>query len=412
MLNGASPNSKGTDAASARRGARKRSGTTAIDFLFTEEQNILRESVRRMMDKVATPEYIRQHDREHAFPHELYEQWVRMGLFSMPFPEEYGGLGGNAIDMMIIAEEISRKGYDFYASYAAGVFTAHTILKQGSEEQKRYWLPRFFSGEIKLSTSMSEPGAGSDVGALRTSAVRDGDGWVINGQKLWATGAGVPGNVIALFVKTDTKAHYRQGMSLFLVDSDAAGIELRKLDLLGRSSVGTYEIFLSDVQVAPDRLIGGENNGWKCLLSGLQYERLTSASGYYGCAQTVIDTALQYAKDRKQFGRAIGSNQAIAHMFADMQTEVDAARMLTWRAAWMIANGQDALREITMAKLFGSETYVKVAAAAMQIMGGYGYNMEFDMQRLFRDSRSVTIGAGTSQMQRNLLAGLMGLKVQ
>ncbi|MEK7875136.1 MAG: acyl-CoA dehydrogenase family protein [Pseudomonadota bacterium] len=383
-----------------------------MDFKFTDEQNILRESVRRMMDKIATPEYIRQHDRERAFPDELYDAWVEMGLLRMPFPEAYGGLGGNAVDMMIIAEEISRKGFDFYASYAAGVFTAHTLLKKGSEEQRRDWLPRFFSGDIKLSTSMSEPGAGSDVGAIRATATRDGDDWVINGQKLWATGAGVKTNVISLYVKTDPKAHYRQGMSLFLVDNDAAGVEVRKLDLLGRGCVGTYEIFFNDVRVPHDRLVGGKNNGWECLLAGLQYERLTSAAGYHGCSQAVIDMALQYAKDRKQFGRPIGTNQAIAHMFADMQTEVDAARLLTWRAAWMIANGEDALREISMAKLFGSETFVKVAASAMQIMGGYGYNMEFDMQRYFRDSRSVTIGAGTSQMQRNLIAGLMGLKVQ
>lgn len=383
-----------------------------MDFKFSEEQNILRESVRRMMDKIATPEYIRQHDRERAFPDELYGAWVEMGLFRMPFPETYGGLGGNAIDMMIIGEEISRKGFDFYASYAAGVFTAHTLLKKGSEEQKRHWLPRFFSGDIKLSTSMSEPDAGSDVGAIRATATREGDEWVINGQKLWATGAGIKSNVISLYVKTDTKAHYRQGMSLFLVDNDAAGVELHKLDLLGRGCVGTYEIFFNNVRVPHERLVGSENKGWECLLSGLQYERLTSAAGYHGCSQAVIDTALQYSKDRKQFGRPIGTNQAIAHMFADMQTEVDAARLLTWRAAWMIAKGQDALREISMAKVFGSETYVKTAAAAMQIMGAYGYNMEFDMQRLFRDSRSVTIGAGTSQMQRNLIACLMGLKVQ
>ena len=365
-----------------------------------------------MMDRVATPEYIRRHDRARSYPHELYDAWVDMGLMRMPFPEEYGGLGGNAIDMMIIAEEISRKGYDFYAAYAAGIFSAHTILKKGSEEQKRDWLPRFFDGRVKLSTSMSEPGAGSDVGSIRTSARREGDEWVITGQKLWATGAGVERNVISLYVKTDTAAHYRKGMSLFLVENDAKGLELRKLDMLGRSSVGTYEIFFNDVRVPHERLVGGENQGWECLLSGLQYERLTSAAGYYGCSQTVIDTALAYARERKQFGRPIGANQVIAHTFADLQTEVDAARLLTWRAAWMIANGQDALREISMAKLMGSETFVKVAASAMQILGGYGYNMEFDMQRLFRDSRSVTIGAGTSQMQRNLIAGLMGLKVQ
>ena len=383
-----------------------------IDFEFTVEQNILRESVRKMMDRIATPACITRHDKAQSFPHELYDAWVEMGLLRMPFPEAYGGLGGNAIDMMIIAEEISRKSYDFYASYSAGVFSAYAILRKGSEAQKQQWLPRFFAGDIKLSTSMSEPDAGSDVGAMRTHAVRDGDTWIINGQKLWATQAGVAGNVICLYVKTDTQAHYREGMSLLLVPNDTPGVECRKLDLLGRGCVGTYEVFLNDVRVPHDHLIGGENKGWECLLAGLQYERLTTAAGYYGCAQTVIDTALAYAKDRKQFGRPIGANQVIAHMFADMQTEVDAARLLTWRAAWMLSKGQDALREISMAKLMGSETYVKTASAAMQILGGYGYNMEFDMQRLFRDSRSVTIGAGTSQMQRNLIAGLMGLKIQ
>jgi len=325
---------------------------------------------------------------------------------------EYGGLGGNAIDMMIIAEEIARKSYDFYASFSANVFSAYSLLQKGSEAQKHKWLGALFDGRIKLSTSMSEPDAGSDVGALRSTAVRDGEAWVINGQKLWATQAGVPGDVICLYVKTDTKSHYRDGLSMFLVPNDTPGVECRKLDLLGRSCTGTYEIFLTDVRVSDEQRVGEVNKGWECLLAGIQYERLTTAAGYYGCSQTVIDTALQYAKERRQFGRPIGENQVIAHMFADMQTEVDAARLLTWRAAWMLAQGRDALREISMAKLMGSETYVKTAAAAMQILGGYGYNMEFDMQRLFRDSRSVTIGAGTSQMQRNLIAGLMGLKVR
>ena len=383
-----------------------------MDFDFTDEQNILRESVRRVMDKIATPEYIREHDRNQRYPAEVYQAWVDLGLLSMPFPEEVGGLGGGPVDMMIIAEEIASKGYDFYAAYAAGVFTAHCLLKKGSPEQARHWLPRFFNGEIKLSTSISEPGAGSDVGALRTTARRDGDDWVISGQKLWATGAGTPGNVISLYARTDPSAHYRDGLSLFLIDNDTPGVECRKLDMLGRYCVGTYEIFLDNVRVPADRLVGGENKGWGCLLAGLQYERLTSAAGYYGCSQAVIDMALAYVKERKQFNKPIGANQVIAHTFADLQTEVDAARLLTWRAAAMMEKGRDALREITMAKLFGSETFVKVAAAGMQVMGAYGYNMEYDMQRLFRDSRSVTIGAGTSQIQRNLIANLMGLKIQ
>ncbi len=383
-----------------------------MDFDFSEEQNLLRDSVRRMMDKLATPEYVRRLDREQAYPYELYNAWTEMGLLRMPFPEEYGGLGGNVFDMTIIAEELSRKSFDFFTAYGGSVFCGLNLVRKGSEEQKRYWIPKLVSGEIKMSISMSEPDAGSDIGAMRTTARRDGNYWVINGQKVWATGAGAKNNVINVYVKTDPKANHRQGMSLFLVDNDTPGVQLRKLDMLGRRCVGTYEIFFNDVRVSADRLVGGENKGWECVLSGLQVERIASTAGYCGGAQAVIDDALQYAKDRKQFGRPIGTFQSIAHMLADMQTEVEAARVMMWRAAWMAANGKDALREISMAKLFGSEVYVKVANMGMQILGAYGYNMEFDMQRHFRDARSTTIGAGTSQMQRNLIAGLMGLKVQ
>lgn len=383
-----------------------------MDFEFTEEQNMLRDSVRKMMDKLATPEYIRRLDREQAYPYELYDAWVEMGLLRMPFPEQYGGLGGNVIDMAIISEEMSRKSFDFFTAYGGSVFCGLNVLRKGTDQQKAHWIPKLLSGEVKFSISMSEPDAGSDIGAMRTTARRDGDEWVINGQKLWATGAGARGNVINVYVKTDPKAHYRQGMSLFLVNNDTPGIKLRKLDMLGRRCVGTYEIFFDDVRVPADRLIGGENKGWECLLSGLQVERITSTAGHCGGAQAVVDLALEYAKNRKQFARPIGTFQAIGHMLADMQTEVEAARALMWRAAWMVATGKDALRDISMAKLFASETYAKVANLGMQIFGAYGYNMEFDMQRHFRDARSVTIGAGTSQVQRNLIANLMGLKLQ
>ena len=217
--------------------------------------------------------------------------------------------------------------------------------------------------------------------------------------------------MINVYVKTDAHAHYRQGLSLFLIPNDTPGVETSKLDMLGLRCVGTYEA-LNDVRVPSDQLIGGENKGWDVVLSGLQVERVVAAAAACGGAQAVVDLALQHAKERKQFGRPIGTFQAIAHMLADMQTQVEAARALMWRAAWMVSSGKDALREITMAKLFAGETYAKVANMGMQVLGAYGYNMECDMQRHFRDSRAATIAAGSSQMQRNLLAGLMGLKVQ
>jgi alkylation response protein AidB-like acyl-CoA dehydrogenase len=291
------------------------------------------------------------------------------------------------------------------------MFCGLNVLRKGSEEQKRTWLPRLMAGEVKMSISISEPDAGSDAGAMRTRARRDGEHWVIDGQKLWATGAGAKGNVICLYAKTDTQVNYRQGMSLFLVDNEAPGVRLRKLDMLGRRSVGTYEIFFDDVRVTADRLVGGEHKGWECLLSGLQLERICTTAGYCGAMQAVLDLAVGYAQERKQFGKPIGSFQAIAHLLADTATELEAARTLMWRAAWLASTGANALREISIAKLFASEAYVRAANTGMQVLGAYGYNMEFDMQRHFRDSRAATIAAGSSQLQRNLIAGLMGLKV-
>jgi alkylation response protein AidB-like acyl-CoA dehydrogenase len=383
-----------------------------MDFSFTDEQKMLRESVRKLMDRHAPPEYIRRLDKEQAYPYALYDAWVEAGLLRMPFPEAYGGLGGSIIDMAIISSELAYRSADLSMAFGGSVFCGLNILKKGSEDQKRYWLPKLLSGEIKMTISMSEPDAGSDIGAMRTHARRDGNQWVVNGQKLWATGAAAKNNVINMYVKTAPEAHYREGMSLILIDNDTPGIEMRKLDMLGRRCVGTYEIFLTDVRVPGDRIVGGENKGWEVVLSGLQVERVTAAAGSCGAAQAIVDCALAYAKERKQFGRPIGTFQAIAHMLADMETEVAAAWSLMWRAASIVASGEQGLKEITMAKLFCAETYVKVANLGMQVLGGYGYNMEFDMQRYFRDSRAATVAAGSSQIQRNLLANLMGLKVQ
>lgn len=382
-----------------------------MDFSFTEEQRMLQDSVHRVMNDLATPEYIRACDREQRFPEKLYSAWVDLGLLRLPFPQAYGGLGGNVIDMVIMAEAISYKSFDFFTALGASLFCGLNLHAKGSEQQKDYWLPKLLAGEIKFSVSMSEPEAGSDVGAMRTTAVRDGDDWVVNGHKLWATSAGAPNNVIHMYVKTDTQSSPQKGVSLLLVDNTAPGLELRKLEMLGRRCTGTYEIHCDQVRVAQDRVVGGENNGWQVVMAGLQVERVTVTAGYVGGMQAILDEALQYAKDRKQFGRPIGANQAISHMLADMQTDLEVARTMMWRAAWMLSSGADALKEISIAKLFASEAYVRMANCAMQILGAYGYSMEFDMQRHFRDARSVTIGAGTSQMQRNLIAARMGLKV-
>ena len=381
-------------------------------FALTSEQKLLQDTVRKLHEKHAPRDYIRRLERDSAYPYELYQAWVDAGLFGVAFPEQYGGSGGSILDLFIVVREIAYNSIDFQMSYGGCVFCGLNILRKGSEEQKEYWLPKLINGERRLSISISEPDAGSDVGAIRTRAVRDGKQFVVNGQKLWNTGAGARDLTLSVYVKTDTAVHYRSGMSLLLIDNDAPGVSFNKLDMLGRRCTGTYEVFFTDAHVDDSRLVGGENKGWDCLLAGLQVERMVSAAGNCGAAQAIVDLASTYAKERKQFGRPIGSNQAIAHMLADMQTETAAAYALTWQAASAIDAGEDAFKEITMAKLKAAETYVAVANLGMQVIGGLGYSKEFDMERLYRDARPSTIAAGTSQIQRNLIAGMMGHKVQ
>ncbi len=301
---------------------------------------------------------------------------------------------------------------DLVMAYAGALFCGLTVARKGSDEQKKKWIPTLIDGRIKFSIGISEPDAGSDVGAIRTIARKDGKDWVLNGRKVWQSGAGAKNNIICTYARTDSAAHYRDGMSYFLVENDRPGVGMRKLDMLGRYCMGTYEVTFDNVRVPDGQLVGGVNKGWEVLLSGLQTERITVAACDVGSAQGAVDLALDYAKERKQFGRPIGNFQAIAHMLADMQTEVEAARSLMYRAAWMVDAGHNALREINMAKLFASEVYVKVANLGMQIYGGNGYSMDYPMQRHFRDARVATVVAGTSQIMRNMIAGGMGLKPQ
>lgn len=383
-----------------------------MNFDYTEEQSILLDNLRRMMDTEATPEYIREHDESGLYPYEVYEAWVAMGLIGLPFPESYGGFGGNVIDMALVGEELGRKAYSFLEAYGLSVFSGLSLLNNGNEEQKKIWLPRLIKGEIRMSISMTEPDAGSDAGNMRTLATRDGNDWVINGQKVFSTAADARNNVITLYCKTDLEAPYQKGITAFLVPNDTPGVETRRLRTFGANMLGLNEVFFDNVRISDAQRIGAVNGGWNCMLSGLLFERIVTSAGYVGNAQTVVDQALAYAKERKQFGRPIGEFQAIAHMLADMQTRVDASRMLMLRAAAKVAKGEPALREVTEAKLFGSETFVAVANQGMQILGGYSYMMEYDMQRHYRDARSTTIAAGSSQMLRNLIANTMGLKVR
>lgn len=381
-----------------------------MDFSVSEEQRMLRDTLTSLMARHAPAERLSAWDEARSYPEDLYRHWAEAGLIQLAFPEEYGGLGGSPADVAMVVEEISKHSADLCMPYSSAVFCGLNILRNGNEAQKRHWLPLILSAQKKMLIAMSEPGAGSDATAMSTFAHRDGDHYVINGQKLWVTGAGLKDAVLSVYLKTDRTVSHKEGVSLLLVDASTPGVELRKLDMLGRRCSGTYEIFFKDVRVSAEALIGGEGHGWQCLMSGLQYERAVSAASSCGGAQGVVDIVTAYVKDREQFGRPIGTFQALAHRIADMQTRVDAARMLTQKAVWLSTQGDVALREISEAKLFASETYVAVANEAVQLMGAYGLSREYAIERHFRDARSATIAAGTSEMLRNLIAGVMSLR--
>jgi alkylation response protein AidB-like acyl-CoA dehydrogenase len=381
-----------------------------FDFSPTVEQQDMVAAVRSMLDGVATEEYLRTHDDAEQYPYELYRQFVDMGLLALPFPEDHGGLGRGILDFALVAEEIGRKGYDLAAVYGIPIFNALTVLRHGSDEQRRRWIGELIAGRVRFAVAITEPGSGSDAGSMRTSARRVEGGWLLNGEKVFCSGAAVDDTVIAVYCRTDPAATRQAGLGLLLVDNTTPGLEINLIRTLGRHMLPTTQLVFRDAFVPEDRLVGKPGDGWACLLGGLQLERIVTSCAYVGNAQTVMDEALAYATQREQFGRRIGDFQVIAHMLADMQTEIDAARLLTYRAAWVLDQGRDALLEISMAKLFGSEAFLRVANNGMQILGGYGYTMEMAMQRHLRAARGSTITAGTSQMQRETIARRLGLR--
>jgi alkylation response protein AidB-like acyl-CoA dehydrogenase len=265
------------------------------------------------------------------------------------------------------------------------------------------------SGRIRFSISISEPSAGSDAANTKTRAIPDGDGFVLRGQKLWCSGAAAKDVVIAMLVRTDPDAKKHSGLSVFLVPNDTKGLDIRRLPTMARHATGTTEIFVDDARVERSQVLGELGKGWSIITDHLELERIAVSAGYVGNAQQAVDDALRYAHERIQFDRPIFDFQVIRHMLADMQTKVDAARLLVYRAADLATRGIPCSKEVSMGKLFASETLQEVSRMGMQILGGHGMLPEADMERYFREGMQSTIGAGTSQIQRTIIAKAMRL---
>jgi len=382
-----------------------------MDFGRSDEQQLLQETANRFVADVCPPERAKQWDDEHRYPAELFTGFADMGWFELPFPEEQGGGGGGAAELAIIAEALGHASLDVAQCFILTLMGGLLIQQWGTDDMRRELLPAVMRAERRLSIGMSEPDAGSDAAALRTFAEDKGDSFVVNGQKMWCTGAGLPGTDIVLYVRTNRDAVKHHGLSVLLLDPHAPGVELRKIDTLARHILGTYEVYLDNVEIPKSHLLGHVDGGWEVMLSSLDVERVLISGGYVGAAQATVDEALAYAKQRHAFGRPIGEFQAITHALADIQTEVDAARLLVQRAAWMHDEGVDSGgRAGAMAKLKGSETYVAAARLGMQIFAGHGFATESTMSFRYRESIVAPISGGTSQIQRNAIARTMGLR--
>lgn len=374
---------------------------------LNESQALWLDTVNRFMDNEIGVEYIRKCDVNRDYPYEAYEKIAKQGWLGLLFSEEEGGAGGDIFDYTLMAEGLGKYGFDFAAAILVPTFTAMNIAKYGTAAQKDKYIRPFIEGKIRFSVSISEPDAGSDASNTKTRARRDANGdWIVSGQKLWCSGAAAKDVVIAMLVRTDPDNKHG-GLSVLLIPNDTPGLVINKLPTLSRHATGTTEIFLDNVRVPADAMLGEEGQGWKIITEHLELERCSVAAAYVGNAQEAVSNAVRYAHERIQFGKQLWDFQVLKHMLADRQTEVDAARLLCYRAAQMAAEHRPCSREVSMAKLYGSETLKACALTGMQVLGGYANLPEADMERYLRESIQCTIGGGTSQIQKTIIAKSM-----
>jgi len=328
---------------------------------------------------------------------------VEQGWFALTLPEEFGGIG-DYMDMAAFLEVAAYHSIGLTRFWNVSVnMVGGAIARFADDRIKRAVLPELVRGGNWFAFALSENGSGSDAAALTTRAVADGDDFIVDGTKMWITGA-AQAKYILTAVRTDPQAKKHEGISLLLIPTDAPGVEVRAIDMLGGGAVRTCEVNYTAVRVAKSWLVGDLHLGWKRLTSVLAKERVALATMCVGAAQAAVDLARWYALDRKQFGQPIFDFQAVSHMLSDMQTQVDAARMMAYRAARLLADGQPCESESSQAKYFASDTYVKVATDGLQVMGANGFSMEFAMQRHYRESKMFQIFGGTNQIQRTIVA--------
>jgi alkylation response protein AidB-like acyl-CoA dehydrogenase len=373
-----------------------------VDFELSAEQREIQELTREFAAREIEP-HAAGWDREHTFPREVFAQLAEIGLMGVCIPEEYGGAGADFLSYVLVLEELSR------ADAGVGVTVAvHTsavtlpLLAFGTDEQRARFVPPLARGDTLGAFALTEPEAGSDAGAIRTRAEPDGDGWRISGAKQWITNGRYAGTIL-LFARTNDATAGARGVSAFILDGDQVRVT-RDEEKLGINSSITNDLVIEDALVGRDRLLHEENHGFRVAMTTLDGGRIGIAAQAVGIAQAAYDVASAYAKERHAFGRPIAEFQAVSHTLADMATDIAAARLLVYRAAWLRQNGKPHTEAGAKAKLFASEMARRRTGDAIQILGGYGYTKEFPVERYYRDAKITEIYEGTSEIQRIVIA--------
>ena len=381
-----------------------------MDFELNEEHRMIQATVRDFAENEILPR-VPDHELTGEFPLDLFQKMAALGLLGLPFPEEYGGAAADTVSYAVTIEELARVSASIALSYLAHVSLGSTpIYLFGTEAQKQAWLVPCASGRMLAALGLTEPDAGSDTAGIQTRAVLDGEEWVINGRKSFITNGSVAG-VMVITAVTGRRPDGRKEISCFLVPADAPGFKVgQKYEKLGLRASDTAELVFEDCRIPRDYLLGQKGEGLHYALRTLDGGRIGIAAMATGIAQACLEASLRYARERVQFGKPLASFQAIQFKLADMATNVELARLATYRAAWLKDAGRPFTREASIAKLFASEAAMEAAHQAVQIHGGFGYMKEYPVERYFRDARLLEIGEGTSEIQRLVIARQLGCR--